>query len=197
MAKPRNSSVFLKLSVWWAVHWIMLDDLFGGVRLGVGPAPEREPFHPARWPGHVFPFACVAAVLGRWRARSPERLPVFGLSADLPDARGRRSPDPSHPRAPVHDVSLPRGADLVIKPRPAVSSSGPPGTVVQTSMNPLFASTDSRTFGALVADGLGTELSYLTPDAQAAAIALEEELTLDALAGVDLRVRLVGAAVSR
>ena len=56
---------------------------------------------------------------------------------------------------------------------------------------------DGRTFGELMADGLGTELSYLTPDAQAAAIAREEELTLDALAGVDLRVRLVGAAVSR
>lgn len=63
-------------------------------------------------------------------------------------------------------------------------------------MNPLFASTDSRTFGALVADGLGTELSYLTPDAQAAAIALEEELTLDALCGVDLRARLIGRACS-
>ena len=56
---------------------------------------------------------------------------------------------------------------------------------------------DGRTFGELMADGLGTELSYLTPDAQAAAIALEEELTLDALAGVDLRVRLVGAAISQ
>jgi hypothetical protein len=59
---------------------------------------------------------------------------------------------------------------------------------------------DGRTFGELMADGLGTELSYLTPDAQAAAIALEEELTLDALdalAGVDLRARLVGAAISQ
>ena len=55
---------------------------------------------------------------------------------------------------------------------------------------------DGRTFGELMADGLGTELSYLTPDAQAAAIALEEELTLDALAGVDLRARLIGRACS-
>jgi len=40
------------------------------------------------------------------------------------------------------------------------------------------------------------ELSYMSPDAAMAAVALEQELTLDALAGVDLRVRLVGASVS-
>lgn len=41
------------------------------------------------------------------------------------------------------------------------------------------------------------ELSYMSPDAAMTAAALEAELTLDARAGVDLRVRLVGAAISQ
>lgn len=48
----------------------------------------------------------------------------------------------------------------------------------------------------LLAAGLMTELSYMPTDAQEAAAALEAELLADAAAGVDLRIRLVGAAVS-
>jgi hypothetical protein len=48
----------------------------------------------------------------------------------------------------------------------------------------------------LVAQGLMTELSYMTTDAAEAAIALETELLADAAAGVDLRIRLIGAAIS-
>lgn len=53
---------------------------------------------------------------------------------------------------------------------------------------------DSRSLSELVL--AGNELSYMSPDAAAAAVALEQELTLDALCGVDLRIRLIGAAVS-
>ena len=49
---------------------------------------------------------------------------------------------------------------------------------------------------ALLTAGLMTELNYMSTDEQAAAIALEEELTLDALAGVDLRARLIAARCS-
>ncbi len=52
-----------------------------------------------------------------------------------------------------------------------------------------------QTTSTLVA-GLMTELNYMTTDEQAAAIALETELLLDAAAGVDLRIRLIGQAVS-
>ncbi len=49
----------------------------------------------------------------------------------------------------------------------------------------------------LLALGMMTELSYMSADDQAAALALEAELLADAHAGVDLRIRLVGAAVSQ
>jgi hypothetical protein len=52
------------------------------------------------------------------------------------------------------------------------------------------------TLNTLLALGTMTELSYLGTDAQAAAIALETALLADAAAGVDLRIRLVGVAVS-
>lgn len=55
---------------------------------------------------------------------------------------------------------------------------------------------DMATLNTLLASGLMTELSYLTPEAAERAIALEAELLADAAAGVDLRIRLVGAAVS-
>ena len=48
----------------------------------------------------------------------------------------------------------------------------------------------------LLIAGMMTELSYMTTDEQSAAIALEEELTLDALAGVDVRARLIAARCS-
>jgi hypothetical protein len=48
----------------------------------------------------------------------------------------------------------------------------------------------------LLAQGLMTELSYLSTDAQATARALESELLADAAAGVDLRIRLLGQACS-
>jgi hypothetical protein len=51
--------------------------------------------------------------------------------------------------------------------------------------------------GGLVADGLATELDYMTADEAERAIALESELLADAAAGVDLRVRLVGYEVSK
>jgi hypothetical protein len=53
-----------------------------------------------------------------------------------------------------------------------------------------------QTMTNLVAAGLMTELSYMSTDAQATAVALEAELLADAAAGVDLRIRLIGAAVS-
>jgi hypothetical protein len=40
----------------------------------------------------------------------------------------------------------------------------------------LIKQTDSRTFGQLVYDGLVSELSYMTPEEAAEAIALEAEL---------------------
>lgn len=48
----------------------------------------------------------------------------------------------------------------------------------------------------LLAAGTMTELNYMTTDEQAAAVALETELLLDAAAGVDLRIRLVAQAAS-
>lgn len=52
---------------------------------------------------------------------------------------------------------------------------------------------DGRTLGELVADGAASELDYLGA-AAGEALDLEGELTLDALAGVDVRARLVGRA---
>ena len=49
----------------------------------------------------------------------------------------------------------------------------------------------------LVAAGLMTELDYMTADEAERALALEAELVADAKAGVDLRVRLIGEAVSK
>jgi len=50
--------------------------------------------------------------------------------------------------------------------------------------------------GSLVMVGLSSELSYMSSEQAAAARALELELLADAAAGVDLRVRLIGAACS-
>jgi len=50
---------------------------------------------------------------------------------------------------------------------------------------------------ALIIDGMFSELSYMTVDEQDAARALEAELLADAAAGVDLRIRLIGVAVSQ
>lgn len=52
------------------------------------------------------------------------------------------------------------------------------------------------TLGSLLLDGLSTELDYMSDEQASAARELEEELTLDALAGVDLRIRLIGFQVS-
>jgi hypothetical protein len=61
----------------------------------------------------------------------------------------------------------------------------------------MIALQSNDTLAARFLAGRASELSYMT-DAQAdAARALEAELTLDARAGVDLRVRLVGAGCSR
>lgn len=49
----------------------------------------------------------------------------------------------------------------------------------------------------LIAQGLMTELNYMTAEEAEAAVALEAELLKDAAAGVDLRIRLIGAAVSQ
>jgi hypothetical protein len=57
--------------------------------------------------------------------------------------------------------------------------------------------TNNKEMNTLVAQGFMTELSYMTPEAAETARALEAELTRDAAAGVDLRIRLVGAAVSQ
>lgn len=56
---------------------------------------------------------------------------------------------------------------------------------------------NNATLNTLVAVGLMTELDYMTADEQARARALEAELVADAKAGVDLRVRLIGEAVSK
>ncbi len=53
-----------------------------------------------------------------------------------------------------------------------------------------------QTLNTLLALGTMTELSYMPTDAQAAALALETALLADAAAGVDLRIRLISAAVS-
>lgn len=50
---------------------------------------------------------------------------------------------------------------------------------------------------ALIATGLMTELSYMTTEEQETAVSLEAELLADAKAGVDLRIRLIGAEVSK
>lgn len=63
-------------------------------------------------------------------------------------------------------------------------------------MNTLNAIDTAKTLNQLLAHGLLTELDYMTADEAEAATALEAELTADAQAGVDLRIRLVGAAVS-
>jgi hypothetical protein len=64
------------------------------------------------------------------------------------------------------------------------------------NMNALFARTDGRTVSQLLAAGALTELAHLDADAQVAARDLEAELILDALAGVDLRARLIARACS-
>jgi hypothetical protein len=56
---------------------------------------------------------------------------------------------------------------------------------------------DMETLNTLVAQGWMTELNYMTEQAAEAARALEAELLKDAKAGVDVRVRLVGVAVSQ
>jgi hypothetical protein len=53
-----------------------------------------------------------------------------------------------------------------------------------------------QTMSTLLAAGHLTELNYMTPEAQATAQALEIELLADAKAGVDLRIRLIGASIS-
>lgn len=58
------------------------------------------------------------------------------------------------------------------------------------------AAKTAPTFSQLLATGYLTELDHMTPDAQAEARALEAELLADAAAGVDLRIRLIGVAVS-
>lgn len=59
------------------------------------------------------------------------------------------------------------------------------------------ASIEAISLNQLLAHGLLTELSYMTADEAEAATALEAELIADAQAGVDLRIRLIGAAVSQ
>jgi hypothetical protein len=49
---------------------------------------------------------------------------------------------------------------------------------------------------ALLVDGMMTELSYMSNDEKEAALALEAELLADAAAGVDLRIRVIGALIS-
>ena len=53
-----------------------------------------------------------------------------------------------------------------------------------------------ETLGGLVADGMATELDFMSCDEQQAARELEAELIADAQAGVDLRVRLIGRLCS-
>lgn len=52
----------------------------------------------------------------------------------------------------------------------------------------------TKTMNTLIAQGIMTELNYLTEEAAETARALEAELLADAAAGVDLRIRLIGAA---
>lgn len=59
----------------------------------------------------------------------------------------------------------------------------------------IESTVDLRGLGALLADGAASELDYLGA-AASAALDLEGDLTLDAIAGVDLRARLVGMACS-
>lgn len=54
----------------------------------------------------------------------------------------------------------------------------------------------TNSLNTLLAAGMLSELDYMTADEAEAAAALEAELILDAQAGVDLRARLIGAAVS-
>ena len=54
----------------------------------------------------------------------------------------------------------------------------------------------TNSLNTLLAAGMLTELDYMTADEAEAAAALEAELILDAQAGVDLRARLIGVAVS-
>jgi hypothetical protein len=62
-------------------------------------------------------------------------------------------------------------------------------------MNTMLTLDANDTMGSLFLAGATTELSYMT-DAQAdAARALEAELLADAAAGVDLRIRLITAAI--
>lgn len=69
-------------------------------------------------------------------------------------------------------------------------------TITPPGPAPTDVHLDMQTLNTLVASGLMTELDYMTADQAEAAIALEAELLADAAAGVDLRIRLVGAAVS-
>lgn len=50
---------------------------------------------------------------------------------------------------------------------------------------------------SLLAGGLLSELDYMPADAQVRARQLELALLADAAAGVDLRIRLIGSAVSQ
>lgn len=54
----------------------------------------------------------------------------------------------------------------------------------------------SDTLGGLVFKGLATELDFMSELDARAARELEAELIADAQAGVDLRIRLIGAACS-
>ena len=54
----------------------------------------------------------------------------------------------------------------------------------------------TETMGGLVFAGLATELDFMNEAEAQAARELEAELIADAKAGVDLRIRLVGAACS-
>jgi hypothetical protein len=53
-----------------------------------------------------------------------------------------------------------------------------------------------NTLNALLAQGIMTELSYMSDEAAETARALEAELIADAKAGVDLRIRLIALACS-
>lgn len=72
----------------------------------------------------------------------------------------------------------------------ASRATGPRRVSVHMGMN-------NATLNTLVAAGLMTELSHMTSDEAERALALETELMLDAKAGVDLRARLIGEAVSK
>jgi hypothetical protein len=64
------------------------------------------------------------------------------------------------------------------------------------SMTLFKFTTDPRTISQILAAGYISELSHLDADAQLAARTLEAELLADAAAGVDVRIRLIGEAVS-